>query len=147
MANKWHSIDRRIYGEGDSTAPFAEASNAEHAEQIVREHNERDALAKERDDAWAANERNRTRVADAITAITKVLRGREWLASTRGCYEFDDDTYQKEFGWAMEEIHKSVDGLRSVAADWSHCPKTDAAVKSARAALSTQGQKEGFSNE
>lgn len=118
-----------------------ESAISTEAEEMKRM---REALESERDAAWAANERDRTKVADAITEITKVLRGREWLASSRGCYEFDDEEYQKEFGWAIEEIHKAVDGLRSVAADWSHSPKTQEAVDKARAPLFPQGaQKEG----
>jgi hypothetical protein len=77
-------------------------------------------------------ERDRTTVADGITAIKKELHGWDWLTEGRGSYEWDDDRYQQEFAHAINHISKAMEPLAKVAADWTHCPKDAASVEAAR---------------
>lgn len=83
-------------------------------------------------EAWAANERDRSRVADALNAITDEVARRSWLCSSRGSYEWDDERYQQEFSQALDAIGAATDKLKAVAGDWSHSPMSDDAIQIAR---------------
>ncbi|MDR6218604.1 hypothetical protein [Deinococcus soli (ex Cha et al. 2016)] len=77
-------------------------------------------------------ERDRTRVADGVSAAQRVLDGYSWLAEGRGPYAHDDAHYQQEFASAMRELSAALEPLRRVGADWSDCPAAWADVQAAR---------------
>jgi hypothetical protein len=79
-----------------------------------------------------ALEKFRSILADGVTAIKKVLDGRDWLGESRGPYEWDDDRWMKEFGAAVEEISTALKPLETEAADLSMCPTNWADVVKAR---------------
>jgi hypothetical protein len=66
-------------------------------------------------EAEAANEYDRSELCQAIVVMREALRQREWLASGRGCYEYDDDRWYKEFSAAFNEIHAALEGLQRIA--------------------------------
>ncbi len=78
-------------------------------------------------------ERERTLVAEGVTAIKKAIDGREWLTEGRGSYEWDDDRWHSEFAAAISEILTALKPLEKVAADWSNCPQKWEDVQKARA--------------
>ena len=78
-------------------------------------------------------ERERTLVAEGVTAVKKAIQSREWLTEGRGSYEWDDDRWHGEFAAAISEILTALEPLEKVAADWSNCPKTWDEVQKARA--------------
>jgi len=80
-------------------------------------------------------ERERTLVAEGVTAVKKAISEREWLTEGRGSYEWDDDRWHSEFGAAINEILVALKPLERVAADWSNCPPTWDDVQKARAEL------------
>ncbi len=90
--------------------------------------------------AHDANERDRTRIADAIYKFRKVLQQRSWLAGDgMGSYAYDEiDQFKTEFGDAMRDLDGVLADLKKVAADWEHCPQTWAETQAARAALAPQ---------
>ena len=67
------------------------------------------------EEAEAANEFDRSKLYTGVKKMIEVLRGREWMASGRGCYEWDDDRWYKEFGEAFTEIHEVLTELAKVA--------------------------------
>ena len=89
-------------------------------------------LTRERDEARAAIESDRTKLADAVTAIDKALDSRFWLTEGRGSYAWDDDRYRQEFRDAATEILGAIKSLRCLAADWSNSPMSGAEVAQAR---------------
>jgi hypothetical protein len=104
-------------------------------ERIVRESTPTDAaLDKELKKAQAALERDRTKVAECITAAKKALDGYEWLRDSRGPYAWDDDRWHAEFTNATNAIREAIEPMIKIAADWSNCPKTWDEVQAARAA-------------
>lgn len=82
--------------------------------------------------AQYALERDRTKVAECVTAIKKELKAYDWLIDSRGSYEWDDDRWHDEFKQASKAISDAIEPMICIAADWSNCPKTDAEVKEAR---------------
>jgi alkanesulfonate monooxygenase SsuD/methylene tetrahydromethanopterin reductase-like flavin-dependent oxidoreductase (luciferase family) len=68
-------------------------------------------------------ERDRTKTAESISTLRGIVAGRSWLGEGRGSYEWDDDKYQEEFRGMIAEFMSALDPLRSLAADWSDCPK------------------------
>ncbi len=77
----------------------------------------------------------RYKVAIGIQAVAKAVQGRQWLSEPgRGCYSYDDDRYQAEFGGALKEIDEALAPLRVVARDWSDCPKDPIQVAANRRA-------------
>jgi len=77
-------------------------------------------------------ERDRTQVAEGVTAIRDVLEGRDWLTEGRGPYEWNDDNWHKEFAYAAEEIRKAVEPLEKIAGDLSNCTKKWEEIQAAR---------------
>ena len=96
---------------------------------------ELEKVKKERDEAFALNEFDRSKLCDSLTKMRDVLRGREWLASGRGCYEYDDDRWYKEFGEAISEIHNCMEDLQRQAGSWTFCPRDKDKVLQARVDL------------
>jgi hypothetical protein len=88
---------------------------------------ERDALR----EALRENERlrdildtERYKVAIGVQVIRKAVDGRRWLSEAgRGSYAYDDDRYQQEFGEALGEIDAALEPLRTIAGDWTDCPR------------------------
>lgn len=95
-------------------------------------------LTRERDEARAAIESDRTKLADAVTEIDKALDSRFWLTEGRGSYAWDDDRYRQEFRDAATEILGAIKSLRSLAADWSNSPMSGAEVAQARIDLKAE---------
>lgn len=90
-------------------------------------------LEKERDEARAANERNRATVAAGLQAIRRVIDSRDHLREPgRGPYAYDDEGYQQEFGAALDELQEALWPLKALAADWSDCPQSPEAIAEAR---------------
>ena len=84
--------------------------------------------------AQAALERDRTKVAECVTAVKNELQSYSWLIEGRGSYEWDDDRWHDEFRRAKDAIVEAIEPMVRIAADWSNCPKTDAEVQAARSA-------------
>lgn len=84
-------------------------------------------------------ERDRSKVAEAITAIEKAIEARAHLRHPgRGSYAWDDERYQEEFGHALDELIAALPPLKAVAKDWSDCPKTPEAIAAARVSLASR---------
>lgn len=81
-----------------------------------------------------ALERDRTKVAECLTAVRKELHGYDWLIEGRGCYEWGDDRWHDEFRKASAAIYKAIEPMVKIAADWTNCPMTTEDVKAARVA-------------
>lgn len=77
-------------------------------------------------------ERERTMLADGVTAIKKAIAARSWLTEGRGSYEWDDDRWHDEFRQAGDEILTALEPLAQRAADLSNSPKTQEKVDAAR---------------
>jgi hypothetical protein len=95
--------------------------------------------------AQAALERDRSRVAECLSAIKVAIERRRWLTQAgRGSYAYDDARYQREFGAAIEDLEIAIAPLNDIAHDWSNCPKTQAEVTAARASRpAPQAQRRG----
>lgn len=108
----------------------------EAANEIARLQEALAAAEAERDEARAANERDRTEVIDAVNAISDAFKRRRWLlGDSRGSYEWDDDRFRQEFRDAIAEFEPQVERLRKIGADRSNCPTTQAGVDAARSSL------------
>jgi hypothetical protein len=90
--------------------------------------------ASEAHPAQMALEHDRTKVAECITAVKKALGNYDWLITSRGSYEWNDDRWHEEFKRASENIREAIEPMVRIAADWTHCPKTQAEIEKARAA-------------
>ena len=82
--------------------------------------------------AEAAIERDRSTLADFLTALNREFESRFWLTEGRGSYEWDDDRYREEFHDAVVSIKKILKPLAAMAADLSNSPKTTAEAIEAR---------------
>jgi hypothetical protein len=82
--------------------------------------------------AEAALEKDRTRIIDGVNGLSDALKRRQWLLTSRGSYEWDDERFVQEFRDAIEEIDKAVEPLRVIGADKSNCPQTTAEVIKSR---------------
>ena len=90
-------------------------------------------LERERDEAMAALERDRTTVAGHVAAIKRCMAGYSWLREAgRGPYAYNDDRYQEEFGNALDTMEAGLRTLSKIAADWTNCPKGADAIAAAR---------------
>jgi len=89
-------------------------------------------LEAERDRARAANERDRSLVAEAVSAARKVIKSYGWATESRGPYSWDDDEYMAEFGRCLTALEAPLSRLDSVIKDLSDCPQTQAEVIAAR---------------
>ncbi len=79
-------------------------------------------------------DRDRYVVAHGVVAVENEIRGREWLLTGRGPYEWDDDDYRKEFGDALEAIRDAMEPLRKVGWDKSDCTRITERVIAAKEA-------------
>jgi hypothetical protein len=89
-------------------------------------------LERERDEAFAANERDRSFVADARNAFSDALERRTWLLEGRGSYEWDDDRWKDEFRQAIRELNAPMEALGKIGIDWSLCPTNPEEIAAAR---------------
>ena len=103
---------------------------------------EKAEVERERDEARAAIERDRSKCAGAVLGLEAALRSREWMLEGRGPYAWDDDDYRREFGAAWEEVRAAFKPFSELARDWTNCPTDPEAIKKARAALATPGEAE-----
>lgn len=86
-------------------------------------------------------ERDRTMVAEKLTAARKTLNSYDWLIEGRGSYEWDDDRWHLEFKYACDAIEKELEPLKRIAGDMSDSPTSCEEVKLAREPLeSSKGQ-------
>ncbi|MGA7885251.1 MAG: hypothetical protein WCA44_05865 [Acidobacteriaceae bacterium] len=94
---------------------------------------ERIAIAEQRARvAEAANELDRRSLWEVIRAIDAEITGRMWLIEGRGSYEWDDDRYRQEFGWAVNALQEKLEPLRKIAHDLNNCPSTEKGVDAVR---------------
>lgn len=108
-------------------------------DQLIAAEADKARLSEALREALAANERDRTEIVIAVNALTDAFARRDWLIrGGRGSYEWDDDRFRDEFRDAMEEFQPHIDQLRKIGADRTNCPKTQAEVIAARAALSDE---------
>ncbi len=78
-------------------------------------------------------ERDRTEVARILGLLRQAIGSRRWMVESRGSFEYDDATYQREFGVALEEIESSVTNrLALLAADLRDSPSTHDDIFEAR---------------
>jgi phosphate-selective porin len=84
----------------------------------------------------AAIELDRTKIIDGVNGISDALRRRQWLLTSRGSYEWDDNRFLAEFRDAINEIDKAVEPLRAIGIDKTNCPQTTAEVVKARTEVS-----------
>lgn len=83
--------------------------------------------------AQIALERDRSKVAECVTAMKSALHNYSWLIEGRGSYEWDDDRWHDEFRHACDNIAQALGPLIRIAADWSNCPSELEDVLRARA--------------
>ena len=74
------------------------------------------------DNALAANELDRISLHRIIREIDEEITGRMWLLEGRGSYEWDDDRYKLEFGWAVHALQEKLEPLRKIAGDLTNSP-------------------------
>ena len=75
--------------------------NCENAEKGTKEEKE---LRAENVRLRAALHRDRTGLAGALDAVRREVDGRAWILDGRGNYEWDDERYRAEAGYALHEI-------------------------------------------
>jgi len=80
----------------------------------------------------AANEMDRRSLWATVRAIDEEITGRMWLLEGRGSYEWDDDKYRQEFGWAVHALQEKLEPLRKIAHDLTNCPENEKGVDSVR---------------
>lgn len=113
--------------------------NEQKAERIKALEHDLAEARKRCEDAEAANERDRTQLHRIVHAIDEEITGRMWLIEGRGSYEWDDDTYRKEFGWAVHALQEKLEPLRKITGDLTNCPQTEAGKQKALQQLAVAG--------
>ena len=91
-----------------------------------------DAKERECERLKAANELDRRSLFAVVRVIDEEITGRMWLLEGRGSYEWDDDRYRQEFGWAVHALQEKLEPLRKIAGDLTNCPETEKGVDSVR---------------
>lgn len=119
----------------------ARAAEAQDCATQLREALHAQAEAETR--ASHALERDRTRVAEGVVAVKRVLEGYSWLTEGRGPYAHDDDRWRDEFGNAIREIGEALEPLRLIGRDLTDCPTLWADVQAARKGLAALAQAGG----
>ncbi len=99
---------------------------------LAKRNAEIETLREDLKKALAANERDRTRMHQVLRGIDEEITGRMWLLEGRGSYEWDDDKYREEFGWAVKALQEKLEPLRKIASDLKDSPTTQEAVEAAR---------------
>ena len=121
---------------GEDAPGSAEAVTVEDVKRWQREEQQRlTTLEAENARLRAVVERDRSAVAAQLTAIKGAIAARRWLSEGRGSFAYDDETYQAEFGHALEEIEAAALPLTRIAGDWSDCPETRAKIIAARSGV------------
>lgn len=124
---------RLCYQDSSSSFPVKPEDVKAIADAIVSTCNRKtDELCQQLATAKQAIEADRTKIADAVTKLTKEIQSRAWLLDGRGSYEWDDDRYRKEFDGARKAILEAVEPLKRMAADLSNSPRTADEVIQAR---------------
>jgi hypothetical protein len=90
------------------------------------------AMKRERDDALAANELDRRNLHSIVSGIQQEITGRMWLIEGRGSYEWDDDKYRQEFGWAIGALREKLKPLADIASDLTNSPRNESGVERVR---------------
>lgn len=101
-----------------------------------------DAQAK-LDEALCANELDRRSLHAVVSSLEAEITGRMWLIEGRGCYEWDDDKYQQEFGWAIHAIQEKLEPLRKIASDLTNSPTRESGVERVRRLEAAQERSSG----
>ena len=83
-------------------------------------------------------EHDRSLVADCLNRAKKAVSSREWLTAGRGCYEWDDDQWHKEFAQAAEEFLAAIEPTEKIATNWKDCPITAEGIAKARINLQAE---------
>lgn len=83
-------------------------------------------------EALAANERDRSKVAEVMSAVLAVIRGYNWATESRGPYRYDDDEFFREFGRCLEAVNNAISPLGDIAKDLTSCPTTQGEVDRVR---------------
>jgi hypothetical protein len=94
-----------------------------------------------------ANELDRRSLWGFVKAIDEEITGRMWLIEGRGPYEWDDDKYRQEFGWAVHALQEKLEPLRKIAHDLTNCPETEKGVDSVRKLEATVERLKGLLRE
>ena len=84
-------------------------------------------------------ERDRSEVAQGVTAIKRVIASRVWVREGRGPAAYDDDLWMAEFSDAMDEVEVALQPLSRVASDLTDCPRNNAEVQRARREPANRG--------
>ena len=90
------------------------------------------AAEAERDAALAANELDRRNLHGIVSQIESEITGKMWLLEGRGSYEWDDDKYRQEFGWAVHAIQEKLELLRKITRDLTNSPTKESGVERVR---------------
>lgn len=114
------------------------------------DHEEAEVVCDVCNDAFAKGRKSvdRRTLWSVVSAIDAEISGRMWLIEGRGSYEWDDDTYKKEFGWAIHALQEKLEPLREICHDLPNCPETEKGVDSVRkmeqenASLRTQAEQD-----
>ena len=101
------------------------AINRSAAEEV------RDVRA-ERDEALFANELDRRNLHSIVSGIEAEITGRMWMIEGRGSYEWNDDKYRQEFGWAVKALQEKLEPLRKIASDLKNSPTKESGVERVR---------------
>lgn len=67
-----------------------------------------------------AVDRDKSGLAGALGAVLKEVEGRRWVVQGRGSYEWNDDKYRQETGWALEAIEKIATDALAASAKLAH---------------------------
>lgn len=102
------------------------------AEELKRTKAENQRLAKENIELEEILEGERSKVADGVAAIHKVLRQHGWLQHGRGPYAFSDDQWYQEFAIVCDNIRNALNPLEKIAGNLTKCPIDWKIVVSAR---------------
>lgn len=68
----------------------------------------------------AALDRDRTGLAGALCKVLVEVGARRWVVSGRGSYAYDDDTYRKETGFALDAIENIARDALSTSGALAH---------------------------
>lgn len=90
---------------------WAEVCNMPVVRDLLADLADAEARAERAEEAL---HRDRTGLAKALGDIVTEVRGRAWVAESRGPYEWDDDRYKAEAGAALRKVHRlAEDALRA----------------------------------
>lgn len=105
---------------------------ARKSDEKVSEFKRATAAERERDEARAANERDRSEIITYCNNVSDEIERRKWVLVSRGPYEWDDDRYRDEFRDAIEAIATALEPLRKIGGNLSNCPTDPEAIRKAR---------------